>query len=152
VINLVPPQIAGKIARDAGLANQTGWCPIDQMTFESTLHKDVYVIGDACLAGAMPKGGFAVNNQAKVAARAIVDGLRGRSAAAPAYANVCYSFLGPNEAISIVDVFRPSAEGITPVLDASGTSAPGDDTKVHAEEARYAEGWYAAMTTEIWGS
>jgi sulfide dehydrogenase [flavocytochrome c] flavoprotein subunit len=41
VINLVPPQIAGKIALDAGLANQTGWCPIDQMTFESTLHKDL---------------------------------------------------------------------------------------------------------------
>src|SRR5690606_17148673 len=55
VVNVIPPQWAGKIARDVGLANQTGWCPVDPVTFESTIHKNVHVIGDASIAGAMPK-------------------------------------------------------------------------------------------------
>src|SRR5688572_3718382 len=29
LVNVIPAQIAGKIARDAGLTNQTGFCPID---------------------------------------------------------------------------------------------------------------------------
>ncbi|MDY6979709.1 MAG: FAD/NAD(P)-binding oxidoreductase, partial [Pseudomonadota bacterium] len=61
VVNFIPPQKAGKIAHDAGLVDNTGWCPVDQRTFESTLHPDIHVIGDASLAGAMPKSGFAAN-------------------------------------------------------------------------------------------
>jgi sulfide dehydrogenase [flavocytochrome c] flavoprotein subunit len=152
VLNVVPPQMAGRIARDAGLANQTGWCPVDPLTFESTLHKDIHVIGDACLAGAMPKGGFAANSQAKVTALAIVNALRGRPPAAPTYANICYAFLAPDYAISVVDVFRPTPEGITPVPEASGISPRNAGAGVRADEARFAEGWYAAMTTEIWRS
>ena len=83
VVNVVPPQFAGKIARDAELTNQAGWCPVNPTTFESTVHKGVYVIGDACIAGAMPKSGFAANSQGKVAARAAVDAINGRPSAAP---------------------------------------------------------------------
>ena len=42
-------------------------------TFESTLHKDIHVLGDACIAGGMPKSGFAANSQGKVTAMAVVD-------------------------------------------------------------------------------
>ncbi len=55
VVNVIPPQFAGAIARNSGLANTTGWCPVNPTTFESTLVKDVYVLGDASIAGAMPK-------------------------------------------------------------------------------------------------
>jgi sulfide dehydrogenase [flavocytochrome c] flavoprotein subunit len=48
VINVIPPQSAGKIAIDAGLADDSGWCPVDKKTFESTLMPGVHVIGDAC--------------------------------------------------------------------------------------------------------
>ena len=65
VLNVVPPQSAGAIALKAGLANKDGWCPIDQKTFESTLHKDIYVLGDAAIAGKMPKSGYAASSQAK---------------------------------------------------------------------------------------
>jgi sulfide dehydrogenase [flavocytochrome c] flavoprotein chain len=146
VINVVPPQAAGRIARDAGLANQTGWCPVDPLTLESTLRKNVHVIGDATLAGAMPKGGHAAHSQAKVAAAAIVAALRGRPAPAPAYTNVCYSFVAPETALAISDRFEPGAEGIMAVAGAGVITAP------DAAAARDADAWYRSMTAEIWGS
>ncbi|WP_069470133.1 hypothetical protein [Candidatus Marithrix sp. Canyon 246] len=38
----------------------------NQKTFESSLHKDIYVIGDACIAGPMPKSAYAANTQATI--------------------------------------------------------------------------------------
>jgi sulfide dehydrogenase [flavocytochrome c] flavoprotein chain len=39
VANVIPAQQAGAIAIAAGLTNDSGWCPIDGKTFESTIHK-----------------------------------------------------------------------------------------------------------------
>ena len=90
VVNVIPPQMAGRIARDAGLAAtegaMAGWCPVDPFTFESTRAKDIHVIGDASIAGAMPKSGFAASSQAKFVARAIAASLAGRPQEAPVYA------------------------------------------------------------------
>lgn len=64
VINVIPPQKAGKLAFDAGLTNERAWCLIDFDSFESTIHSaDIHVIGDSCIAGAMPKSGFAASSQ-----------------------------------------------------------------------------------------
>ena len=49
VVNVIPPQYAGQIARDSGLANQTGWCPIDPATFESRQVPGIHVVGDATI-------------------------------------------------------------------------------------------------------
>ncbi len=57
VANVIPPQFAGKIARDAGLADASGWCPIEPHSFESTKLKNIHVIGDATSAAPMPKSG-----------------------------------------------------------------------------------------------
>ena len=61
VANVIPPQRAGRIAQAAGVADRTGWCPIDPVTFESRLQPGIHVIGDAAIAGAMPKSAFAAN-------------------------------------------------------------------------------------------
>ena len=37
VANVIPPQKAARITAVAGVADRTGWCPVDQVTFESTL-------------------------------------------------------------------------------------------------------------------
>ncbi|MGA1644557.1 MAG: FAD-dependent oxidoreductase, partial [bacterium] len=71
VINYIPAQWAGAVARESGLADDSGWCPVDHVTFESKLVPNVHVIGDACKAGAMPKSGFSANSQGKVAAAAV---------------------------------------------------------------------------------
>jgi len=152
VVNIVPPQMAGKIARDAGLANQTGWCPVDPTTFESTVHKNIHVIGDACVAGSMPKSGFAANSQGKVAALAAVNGINGRPTAAPTYVNTCYSLIAPDYGISVADVYRISPQGIIAAPNAGGVSPRQADASFRNQEARYAEGWYAAMGREIWGT
>ena len=63
VANVIPPQKAGKIAALAGVADHTGWCPVDPVTFESLQQKNIHVIGDAALAGAMPKSAFSGVNR-----------------------------------------------------------------------------------------
>ena len=54
VLNVIPPQKAGKIAFAAGLTNDSGWCPINLHTFESTIKKNIHVSGDASIAKAIP--------------------------------------------------------------------------------------------------
>ena len=80
VANVIPPQKAGRIAEVAGVADRSGWCPIDPVTFESKLQPGIHVIGDAAIAGAMPKSAFAANSQAKVCAAAVATARRRRHA------------------------------------------------------------------------
>src|SRR3954452_18501700 len=91
VVNVIPPQQAGRIALVAGVADRSGWCPIDPVTFESKLQPNVHVIGDACIAGGMPKSAFSANPQAKTCPAAVTSLLRGRTAPAPKLVNTCYS-------------------------------------------------------------
>jgi sulfide dehydrogenase [flavocytochrome c] flavoprotein subunit len=78
VINVIPPQAAGKIAIDAGLADDSGWCPVDKKTFESTLIPRASTSSATpAIATAMPKSGYSANSQGKVAAAAVVAMLNG---------------------------------------------------------------------------
>ena len=63
--------MAGKIARDAGLADQSGYCPIDPESMKSKVDANIFVVGDAAIPGDMPKSAFSANSQAKVAAMVI---------------------------------------------------------------------------------
>ncbi|MBM3522639.1 MAG: NAD(P)/FAD-dependent oxidoreductase, partial [Alphaproteobacteria bacterium] len=83
VVNVIPPQWGGRIARDTGLVNASGWCPIDPRSFASTQLPDIHVIGDASIAGAMPKSGFSATSQGRVAAASVVAALTGRAAPEP---------------------------------------------------------------------
>ena len=58
IINYIPAQYAGAMARKSGLADASGWRPVNQTTFKSTLEPNVLVIGDACMAGKMQKWVF----------------------------------------------------------------------------------------------
>ena len=108
VANVIPPQRAGRIAAAAGVADRTGWCPIDPVTFESRLQPNIHVIGDAAIAGGMPKSAFAANAQAKVCAAAVARLLRGEAPTEPKLINTCYSLVAPDYGISVAGVYRPS--------------------------------------------
>lgn len=150
VVNFIPPQKAGAIARHAGLANNDGWCFVDQRTFESKVHKDVHVIGDASIAGKMPKSGFAANSQGKVCAAAIVSELRGEEMPAPSYVNTCYSLVSPDYGISVAAVYRYDREkGI--YKSGGGVSPLQADATYRLQEARYAKGWYDSITMDSFG-
>ncbi len=150
VVNFIPPQKAGALAARAGLTNADGWCFVNQKTFESKAHANVYVIGDACIAGKMPKSGFAANSQGKVCAAAIVSSLRGTSMPDPSYVNTCYSLVAPDYGISVAAVYRFSeTEGI--YKSGGGVSPLDADSMYRNQEARYARGWYDSITMDSFG-
>jgi NADPH-dependent 2,4-dienoyl-CoA reductase/sulfur reductase-like enzyme len=151
VANVIPPQQAGRIAAVAGVADRTGWCPIDPVTFESTLMPKIHVIGDAAIAGAMPKSAFAANAQAKACAAAVVALLAGRMPAEPRLINTCYSLVAPDWGISIAGVFRPAGGLLADVAGAGGVSPLDADPSFRAQEAKYANAWFATITREAFG-
>ncbi|MGD8999506.1 MAG: FCSD flavin-binding domain-containing protein [Granulosicoccaceae bacterium] len=152
VVNFIPPQKAAPIAHTAGLTNNDGWCPVDQRSFESALHPGVHVIGDASIAGKMPKSGFAANSQGKVCAAAIVSALHGVEMPDPSYVNTCYSLVAPDYGISVAAVYRYSPDkGIYKVEGSGGVSPKDADAAFREKEARYTEGWYASITSDAFG-
>ncbi len=149
VINVIPPQKAGRIAEVSGLVDDSGWCPVDQKTFESRLHPGIYVIGDACIAGKMPKSGYAANTQAKVCAAAVVHALRGEPMEVPAYTNTCYSVLAPDYGISVAAIYKYTDQGIVGVKGAGGLSPRDAPDSFRKMEALYARGWFNAITADM---
>ena len=149
VVNVIPPQKAGRIAEVAGVTNNTGWCPINPETFESTLQPGIHVIGDATIAGAMPKSAFAANAQAKVCAAAVVKLLAGQKPDEPRLINTCYSLAAPDYGISIANVYR-SKDGV--LVDAGGGVSPANaPASFRAQEAMFANGWFKTITGEVFG-
>jgi sulfide dehydrogenase [flavocytochrome c] flavoprotein chain len=151
VINVIPPQKAGKIAFDGGLTDASGWCPVNPVTFESAIHPGVHVIGDSTVAGAMPKSGFAASSQGKVAAAAIVNLFQGRVPSSPTLVSTCYSLIGPGYAISVAGVYRLSVDGIVEIKGAGGLTPLDADNDHLKEEAAYADGWYENISRDNWG-
>lgn len=152
VINVIPPQTAGAIAKMAGLTDEKGWCPVDANTFASKKAENVYVVGDASIAGAMPKSGSSANTQAKVAAAALVASLQGKAADAAALFNICYSLVTPTYGISVTNAYAATADkGIIAVPNSGGVS-PGDaPAQTRKLEAEYTMGWYRSITRDVWG-
>ena len=151
VANIIPPQRAGQIAIDAGLDAGKGFCSIDPVTFESTVHKGIYVLGDATIAGAMPKSGFSANNQAKVCGDAILAAIAGEAAVAGKLINVCYSFADADYAFEIVDVFQVEGDTIALTFDDNRLTPLGAGADVHRQEAGFAHSWYQNITAEMFG-
>jgi sulfide dehydrogenase [flavocytochrome c] flavoprotein subunit len=151
VINVIPPQQAGKIAHLAGLVDDKGWCPVDKKTFESTLQPDIHVIGDACIATAMPKSGYAANSQAKVCAVAVVAALQGKEMGTPSYLNTCYSIIGKDYGISVAAVYRLEGDVIASVKGAGGLSPFDASAEDRKREVWYAHSWFKNITQDMFG-
>ena len=151
VANIIPPQKAGTIAQKAGVADRTGWCPVEPVAFESTLQPGIHVIGDSAIMGGMPKSAFAANAQAKVCAAAIVELLAGRKPADPILINTCYSLVAPDYGISVAGVYRPDKGVLADIPGAGGTSPLDVVGGFRGHEALYASSWFKTITTEVFG-
>lgn len=151
VINIIPPQTAGRIAIDAGLAESSGWCAVDPASFASRKAQHVYVLGDASIAGAMPKSGTAANSQAKVVAANVVASLRGLTAPAAVFHNTCYSLVAPDYGISVTGTYRPGPNGVAEVPNAGGVSPVKADAALRKAEAEHTAGWYAGIIADTFG-
>ena len=149
VANVIPAQEAGQLAQKAGLADQSGWCPIDPMTFESKLQPGIHVIGDAAKAGNMAKSAFASNSQAKVCAFAILAALTGSERFAPHLFNTCFTFLASDDAVTSVISYRAEPETIR--INDVFISKVGENAETRRKAVREADGWYAAFTHDVFG-
>lgn len=90
----IPPHRVPEVVRSSGLA-EGDWVPIDKNTMK-TRFKNVFAIGDVTEikvgALALPKAGIFAEEQAKVAARQIIDEISGRPAIAT-FAGQGYCFM-----------------------------------------------------------
>jgi NADPH-dependent 2,4-dienoyl-CoA reductase/sulfur reductase-like enzyme len=151
VVNVIPPQKAGRITEAAGVADGTGWCPIDPVTFESTLVPHIHLMGDAIIAGGMPKSAFSANAQAKVCAAAIARLLASEPPNQPKLINTCYSLVAPDYGISIAGVYQPVNGVLTEVKGSGGVSPADAPRSFRAQEALFADGWFNTITGEVFG-
>ena len=141
VLNIIPPQRAGAIAVQTGLANvNQRWCGVDFLSFESTAHANVHVLGDAIQTSPfMPKSAHMANQHAKVCAAAVVDMLGGRAPDAhPVLTNTCYSFVSDSDVIHVASVHAYDAAQKTLML-VPGSGGVSADASAH--EGVYAFNW-----------
>ncbi len=141
VLNVIPPQRAGDIARNAGLLNMNNrWAGVNWLTMESTAVPGIHVLGDATFpAPLMPKSGHMANQHAKVAAAAIIQLLQGQPVnQTPVVMNTCYSFVTATDVVHVASVHQYDAKDKTfKTVPGSG----GVSSAASATEGRYALGW-----------
>lgn len=138
VLNVIPPQKAGKVAEMAGVINvDERWCKVDFLTYESTEQKNVHVIGDA-IAAKLPKSGHMANAQAKVCAAAVVSLLKEQlPEQEPVINNTCYSFVDNKQAVHVAAVYRYDKEQKTmKAMPGGGVSKQASEL-----EGAYADAW-----------
>ena len=145
--NVIPPQRAGAIAHAAGVADRTGWCPVDPATFESKLVAGIHVIGDAIIGGAMPKAAFAAGEQARACAAAIVASLRGTAFTPMRLENICYGLAAPGYGFSVRGAYLPNGALLNEIEGTGKTSPPDAPADLRAREAEDSDGWYRQITT-----
>ncbi len=148
VLNIIPPQRAGRIAQQCGLANvERRWCEVDFQSYASKVLPRVHVIGDAIDAG-LPKSAHMANAQAKICARAIVDAMLGQALdPAPAFANTCYSYVDDRQAMHISTLYRydPASKS----MRAEGSGILSDHAS--AQEGRDADAWARQIWSDVLG-
>ena len=150
VLNVLPPQRAGDIAREAGLVNVNNrWCDVDWVTLESTAVKNVHIVGDALQAAPlMPKSGHMANQHGKAVAAAIVELLSGRTPTPTLLANTCYSLVDNRRAIHVDSVHRYDPEKKVPlVVQGSG----GVSTEPSVSEGLYTRAWAETIWKDTLG-
>jgi sulfide dehydrogenase [flavocytochrome c] flavoprotein subunit len=148
--NVIPPQKAGRIAEIAGAADNTGWCPIDPVTFESKLLPNVHVIGDACIAGAIPKSASAAHAQAKACAGAVASLIAGTAPSSPRLTGACYNTVAPGYTFSLTGIYAPK-DGLFVETDGGGASPVDAPHGLREREAADAESWYKTITADAFG-
>jgi NADPH-dependent 2,4-dienoyl-CoA reductase/sulfur reductase-like enzyme len=149
VCNVIPGQIAGRIAALAGVTDATGWAPVHPQNMKSKLDENVYVLGDSSAQGDMPKSAFAANSQARSASMAIRGELTGSKTLPAKYSNACWSVLAPDDGVKLGASYEPTPEKIASVE----SFISGADEDAATRKATYEEslGWYADFTADVFG-
>ncbi len=148
LVNAIPRQKAGAIARAAGLADARGYCPIDAFTMKSKADPRIFVIGDACIPGDMPKSAFAASSQAQVASQCIRAELLHEPPAEAEYRNTCWNLINSGDSVKIGGVYKPTPQKIQ---QASIFISKFDDSP-DARGINFVDSaaWYSTLTAELY--
>ena len=149
LVNVIPAQMAGKIARDAGLANEGGYCPIDPASMKSAKDPNIFVIGDACIPGDMPKSAFSANSQAKVAALMVRGELTNAPTFPARYTNTCWSLIETNDTVKVGGRYEAKDGKIAAVE--TFVSKIGETADLRKQTQDENIGWYSGITTDMFG-
>lgn len=144
VANIIPPQRASALAAQAGLTDDSGWCPIEPFGLESTRIAQIHVLGDACKPGDMPRSAYAAFNQGGICATAIGNALSGATRQAPEYSNACFFLLRRGRGLIIGGRYEARDGRITGI---EGWASALDEVEAtRAATAEAADLWYADLT------
>lgn len=143
LLNIIPGQRAGAIAIDAGVTNENGWAPIDENSMRSKLDEAIYVLGDASVAGDMPKSGFSANSQAKVAALNIRADLTAARAFPARYSNTCWSLIETDDGVKVGAQYEPKDGKITAVE--TFISQTGETAELRKATYEESLDWYSGI-------
>ena len=145
---VIPAQQAGAIAMASGVTDGD-WVPIDPASMRTRADPNIYVLGDASIAKAMPKSAFSANSQAKVAVKAIVADLAGADVPTAAYRNTCWSLISPDNSVKVGADYKPGAEGIEVV--SNFISQTGEKADLRKVNFRDSEKWYSDIAADMFG-
>lgn len=149
VANVIPPQKAGRIADIAGAADNTGWCPINPVTFTSKLVPNIHVIGDAGIGGGIPKSASAASAQGKACAHAVAKLISGEEVEPPKLTGACYSTVAPGYGFSLSGVYQPK-DGMFAEVEVV-TSPVDAPRELRLREADNALTWFKRITVDTFG-
>ncbi|MEZ5934665.1 MAG: FCSD flavin-binding domain-containing protein [Alphaproteobacteria bacterium] len=148
-MNVIPAQTAGRIAKDAGLADETGYCPTVPAGMTSSIDPRITVLGDAAIAGDMPKSAFAANSQATVAADALLAALLGTEPDNDGYRNRCWSLIAADDSVFVGGAYQAGEEKIEQT--ASEISALDDGPGQRRRNFEDSGAWYAGLVGDLYG-
>jgi sulfide dehydrogenase [flavocytochrome c] flavoprotein subunit len=152
VVNIIPPHHAGAIAKNAGLTNEKGWCPVDMLTMESSKARrtSTWSATPACMANCrcMPRRSRRTRQRrrprwrpARSSPSSTACRIRNRSSSTPATASpqVDWGF-------SVVHIYRVKDGKLVYIKEAGGISPVNMDRRGALKlqrklESEYATGW-----------
>jgi len=115
VLNVIPPHRAGRIVQTLGLADATGFAPVDGRSFESTVagRGGMHVIGDSAKT-TLPKAGHVGNQEGKICADAILRAFASQLPYATPTANsACFSPVSSTQASWLTAVYQYKQDATT---------------------------------------
>ena len=151
LVNVIPAQMAGKIARDANLANDSGFCPIDPASMKSKMDTNIFVVGDACIPGDMPKSAFSANSQAKVAAMVIRGELANARTFPARYSNTCWSLIETDDDIKVGANYEAQGDKIGTVAGSGFVSQRNEAADLRKRNYQESIDWYNGIVSDIFG-
>jgi hypothetical protein len=148
LVNVIPRQMAGLIVRTAGLNDSSGYCAIDPFTMKSKADARIFVVGDGCVPGDMPKSAFAATSQAQVAAQAIYAEFFQKPQVPAEYHNVCWSLIDRSDSIKIGGIYKPTPQKIQQASSFISKLDDGPDTRGinYSDSAA----WFATLTAGLY--